>query len=209
MNVHELGYYFHPMRRIGDPGYPQLEVNVVAEPTHHHYDTRQVTFSVAAFGGVQHLDIRHPWHPSRYRVCPGTIVLTDFVDKRVEAFSFGGALETVEHPDRTTCLLKSPAPIIHLVDDEFPATILGEELESLMARRHAAHGGREDVFEARLVNVDPLRLYIACLIELQSMVDRMPRGCNSLLADALKDARMALEGDGLWPAFPPRLADVL
>jgi hypothetical protein len=209
MNLHELGYYFHPMRRIGDPGYPQLDVNVVAAPTHHHYDTRQATFPVSAFGGVQRLDVRHPWHASRYHVCPGTIVLTDFVDKRVEAFSFGGDMQTVESADHTLCMLTSTAPIIHLVDDEFPATILGEEFEALLARRHAAHAGHEDDFDARLIKADPLRLYIACLIALQQMIERMPRGCNALLGDALSDARSALESAGQWPMFPPYLEDIL
>jgi hypothetical protein len=60
MRPEELGYYLHPSKQLGDPGHPELDINIVAEPEHRHYDTRQATFTIAYFGGVSKLDIRHP-----------------------------------------------------------------------------------------------------------------------------------------------------
>ena len=32
MRPEELGYYLHPSKQLGDPGHPELDINIVAEP---------------------------------------------------------------------------------------------------------------------------------------------------------------------------------
>jgi hypothetical protein len=209
MRPEELGYYLHPAQRPGDPGHPELDINIVATPEHQHYDTRQATFTIAYFGGVSRLDIRHPWHTSHYRVCAGPILLLDFVDKPVEMFSFGGEMDVLEGNLSTRCKLKSPAPILWLTDEELSPTLLAEEFLSLMARRHAAWAGKPLEYEARLANTDPLQLYIACLHEIKTMCEHFPHGCDEALHHAALDAIHALEEEGKWPAYVHTLDEVL
>lgn len=209
MKPEDLGYYLHPSQQFGDPGHPELEINLVDTPEHLHYDTRQATFTIAYFGGVSKLDIRHPWHTSHYRVCAGLILLLDFVDKPVEMFTFGGEMDVSEGPARTHCRLKSSAPILWLTDEEMSPTLLSEEFLSLLARRHAAWGGKPLEYEARLAKADPLQLYIACLHEIRRMCDHMPLGCNEALHHATLDAIHALEAQGKWPPYVHALDELL
>lgn len=209
MKPEELGYYLHPSQHIGDPGHPELEINIVTAPEHRHYDTRQATFTIAYFGGVSRLDIRHPWHTSHYRVCAGPILLLDFVDKPVEMFSFGGEMDVIEGNISTRCKLKSAAPILWLTDEELSPTLLAEEFLSLLARRHAAWGDRPLEYEARLAKADPLALYIACLHEIKQLCEHIPHGCNEALHHAALGAIHALEEEGKWPAYVHPLSEVL
>lgn len=209
MRPEELGYYLHPSHHPDDPGHPELEINIVDAPEHQHYDTRQATFTIAYFGGVSKLDVRHPWHSSNYHVCAGLILLLDFVDKPVEMFSFGGEMDVSEGPVSTHCRLRSSAPILWLTDEEMSPTLLSEEFLSLLARRHSAWAGQPLEYEARLAKADPLQLYIACLNEIRHMCEHMPHGCNEALQHATQGAIRALEDEGKWPAYVNPLTDVL
>lgn len=209
MKPEELGYYLHPAQHPGDPGHPELVLNIVAAPEHQHYDTRQATFTIAYFGGVSKLDIRHPWHTSQYRVCAGPILLLDFVDKPVEMFSFGGEMHVTEGNISTRCQLKSTAPIVWLTDEELSSTLLAEEFLSLMARRHAAWADKPAEYEARLAKTDPLQLYIACLHEIKNMCEHFPHGCDEALHHAALDAINALRETNQWPAYVHPLNEVL
>jgi hypothetical protein len=209
MRPEELGYYLHPSHHPDDPGHPELEINIVDAPEHLHYDTRQVTFTIAYFGGVSKLDIRHPWHSSHYHVCAGPIMLLDFVDKPVEMFSFGGEMIVTEGAMSTHCRLKSSAPILWVTDESTTATVLSEEFISLLARRHAAWAGQPAEYEARLSKADPLQLYIASLNQIRHMCEHMPRGCNEVLHHATLAAIHTLETDGKWPLYVHTLEEVL
>lgn len=209
MRFAELGYYLHPSDHPDDPGHPELEVNVVAVPEHQHYDARQVTFTIAHFGGVSRLDIRHPWHNARYRVCAGAISLLDFVDKPVVMFSFGGDLSVSEDDLCTRCKLKSSAPILWLTEEALVSRLLAEECLSLLARRHAAWLNKPLEYEARLARVDPLQLCIACLDETRRLCERFPCDCGKALHRAALDAIRALKETGQWPAYVHSLSEVL
>ncbi len=212
MSSEALGYYLHPALQPGEPGYPRLEVNIFGAPTHRHYDTRVLHLPIAYFGGVRQLDIRHPWHTANYRVCPGRITLRDFVDKPVVFFSFGGnaALELLT--DHTRCILTSSAPILHLIEEEDPATLLGEAFEGLLARRRGEWAGRQDEYEFRLTKVDPLTLYLACLHALRHLLDEGAHPHDDSRAGvrrALHNAIAALAERGGWTEHTPTLEQLL
>jgi hypothetical protein len=209
MRPEELGYFLHPAQHPSDPGHPELEINIVDAPEHQHYDTRQATFTVAYFGGVSKLDIRHPWHSSHYHVCAGPILLLDFVDKPVEMFSFGGEMEVTEGSARTHCRLKSSAPIFWVTDEGMSATVLSEEFISMLARRHAAWAGNPNEYEARLAKADPLQIYIASLNAIRQMCEHIPHGCNEAIHHATINAIQALEAKGLWPLYVHGLDELL
>jgi len=212
MSSEELGYYFHPALRAGDPGYPRLDANIFAAPTHCHYDTRLIHLPIAHFGSVRQLDIRHPWRRASYRVYPGRITLRDFVDKPVIFFSFGGEATIEELPDRTRCTITSSAPILHLIEEEDPATLLGEEFESLLARRQGAWAGRQAEFESRLARMDAATLYFACLRALRHLLDQGTQAHDDSRASirrALHEAIRAAETGGQRVEFAPALEQLL
>lgn len=199
MNIDELGYYLHPATQAGMPGYPRLDVNLFAAPTHRHYDPRILHLPVAHFGSVRQMDIHHPWHPTHYQVCAGRITLRDFVDKAVVFFSFGGDAIIEVTPDHTHCAITSDAPILHLIEEEDPTTVLSEEFEALLARRRGAWAGRQDEFESRLTRATPLALYLACLRELHRRLDESPHPTDdgrAPLRHILHDAMRAAEKCG-------------
>ncbi len=212
MNSNELGYYLHPAARDGEPGYPRLDVNIFAAPTHRHYDTRRLHLPVARFGSLRQMDIRHPWHPANYRVCAGRITLYDFVDKPVTFFSFGGNAVVEVLSDHTHCAIASDAPILHLIEEEDPATLLGEEFEALLARRRGAWAGRQDEYELRLTRVEPVALYLACLGALHRTLGEgahPPNDGRTPLRRALHDAIGAAEAQGRRIAHGPTLEQLL
>lgn len=205
MDPKELGYYFHPRRHDGEPGYPQMDVNVVPAPEHRHFDVREAIFLVAdAFDDVQALKIHHPKYSSTYTVCMGQILLNDFAEKSVRVFSFGGALKVVNQGDKTVCSLASDAPIVRLVRDEDVPTLLAEEFEGEYARLQAAWLGRERDFRVRVANADPLTMYVSFL---RNVRDRISQNVRAARADEIRDAAdvavAALAARGLWPRFPP------
>lgn len=212
MNSNELGYYLHPAARDGEPGYPRLDVNIFAAPTHRHYDTRLLHLPVAHLGSLRQMDIHHPWRPANYRVCAGRITLHDFVDKPVTFFSFGGNAVVEVLPDRTHCTITSDAPILHMIEEEDPATVLSEEFEALLARRRGAWAGRQDEYELRLTKVEPMALYLACLSALHRALDESahpPNDGRASLRRILHDAIGAAEAQGRRMARAPALEELL
>ncbi|MCS6849211.1 MAG: hypothetical protein RMN52_16020 [Anaerolineae bacterium] len=212
MNSDELGYYLHPAAHPGDPGYPRLDVNLFAAPTHRHYDTRVLHLPVAHFGSVRQMDIRHPWHVAHYRVCAGRITLRDFVDKPVVFFSFGGNAVVEVLADHTHCTITSDAPILHLIEEEDPATVLSEEFEALLARRRGAWAGRQDQYESRLAKVEPFTLYLACLNALHRTLDEGAHSADdgrAALRRILHDAIHAVEASGRRAELAPTLEQLL
>lgn len=212
MNSDELGYYLHPAVRAGEPGYPRLDINIFAAPTHRHYDTRVLHLPVAHFGSVRQMDIRHPWHSANYRVCAGRITLRDFVDKPVVFFSFGGNATVEALPDHTHCAITSDAPILHLIEEEDPATVLGEEFEALLARRRGAWAGKQDEYESRLTKIEPFALYLACLNALQRTLDEGAHPADEVrtaVRHVLHDAIHAAEMHGHRIEHAPVLEQLL
>jgi hypothetical protein len=213
--ISELGYYFHPLSQSGTHGHSQLDINIYSEPTEKHFDPIRVhLFVVKADQDLERVTISHPWTgASPLRVGPGRVLLQDYRDKVVQAFSFGGEMEITNHSLYTSCHLTSPAPIIHLVQGQDTPTILVTEFESFLARRRAEWAGNEMGFEARLAKIEPLTLFVVGLATIKEHLQHVPpqlRG-ESYRQEAhiINEAIQTVQENGHWPPSLPTLAELL
>lgn len=171
----QYGYYFHPPEGEYPVGYLQLDFNLYEEPTGQHFDPRHVTLPVVnKESHIELLTLSHPWHSrTDYQVCAGRISLQDHKGKSVEAFTLGGRLTLEKQDTYTSCSLTSPAPIIDLPDPRATSTLLVNEIECVLAHRRAALAHEKGKFDQRLMAVDPLNLFIACLSALEAKLCRL------------------------------------
>jgi hypothetical protein len=150
--------------------------------------------------------------PNSDRVCPGHVILRDRIDKRVEFFTFGGSLEILSTPDAQVYVLRSPAPVLELVaKEETLADQVAAETESLLGQAEALWRHDECGFNRRLAEIEPLQFYESTL---HSLIEKCEHS-HSLevtyreLHSALRQEKAWLVGQGLWPADPPLLQDLL
>ncbi len=167
MDTLDFGYAFEPDSSPDHPAHTRLRIVLRAHPTHAHYDPERVTLPIITPGHeIQALQLYHPWPADRaYRAAAGRIVLQDRLGKKVEAFSFGGAVTLDAEPEYVVVHLESPAPILAL---QFPGSVsshLTDAVEGLLAQRRAAHdvAGQPHYFETCLAQLAPDALYQACL----------------------------------------------
>ncbi len=172
MDTLDFGYAFEPDGSPDHPAHTRLRIVLRAHPTLAHYDPEHVTLPIITPNReVEELRLFHPWPADRaYRAAAGRIILEDRLGKKVEAFSFGGALTLDAEPDYVVVQLESPAPILAL---QFPGSVSGhlaDAVEGLLAQRRAAHdmAGQPHQFETRLARFAPEDLYQACLHALQA-----------------------------------------
>jgi hypothetical protein len=211
-----LGYEFLPPAPSQYPFHAQLRVWLRNCPTRHHYDPEVVQCLVlSAAEGCELLCIRHPWpEATRYRVGCGLIALNDRKDKRIEAFTFGGALAIDTNETQTTCVFRSPAPILALSNEGTLARQFAAEVLALFAEQRAVWNVRQpqEVFERRLAGVAPLPLYLACLVSMRRRLQPMATAGDRavpLLLHLLDRAQRELELAGCWPASPITLDELL
>ncbi len=168
MNEPDLGYvFFSGQSCLGDG---PLDVILREKPTQAHFDPEKIHVIVNAQRGVQTLDIHHPWRlGTTHQVCAGHIRISDRFQKRINVFTFGGQLRITAVADHTLCQFTSPAPFLELTDG-CPTTLLfANEIDILLAKERARLNPRTaGDFDAKLIAVDPLQLYICCLNTIQS-----------------------------------------
>ncbi len=177
----DLGYWFESFDDQDALGHRALNVNVYRTPTGRHFDPDRLAFpTVNAGGALTNVTITHPWRGrDRLRVVVGDIIIRDRRQKRVEAFTFGGEATFRLLPDRTYCSFTSPVPFLQRapgVSMHDPDSVLVEEIEALLARRHAAWRGDDAGFAQRLAAMDPTVLYVASLKALEAYFAAMPAG---------------------------------
>jgi hypothetical protein len=170
----ELGYRFYPPTDPHDLGHPQLDVVMHATPTGEHFDPERFICLVAASTGAQSLHVLHPWTQElTFRVCAGNVTIEDREHERLQAFTFGGTLAIDSDYRRTVCRLTSP---VSLLEHSSQPSALGQQLidevNILFAERRAAQD--EDDFAQRLATADPVQLYRACLVALQTKFEHFP-----------------------------------
>jgi hypothetical protein len=213
--ISELGYYFHPLPPPATHGYSQLDINIYSEPTGKHFDPIRVhLFVFKADEDLVRVSISHSWTgPSPLQVGPGRVILQDYRDKMVTAFTFGGEMEITNHSLYTSCHLTSPAPIFHLVQGQDTPTILVTEFESFLARRRAEWAGNETGFEARLAKIEPFTLFLVGLATIKEHlyhVQPQLRGESYRQeVHVINEAIRTVQTNGHWPASLPTLAQLL
>ncbi|MCL4296964.1 MAG: hypothetical protein KJ077_14600 [Anaerolineae bacterium] len=213
--INELGYYFHPLPQAGTHAYSQLDINIYSQPTEKHFDPIRVhLFIFKADQDLVRVTIGPSWTgTSPLRVGPGRVILQDYRDKMVTAFTFGGKMEITNHSLYTSCELTSPAPIFHLVPGQDPPTILVTEFESFLARRRAEWAGNEAGFEGRLAKIEPFTLFVVGLATIKEHMQHVPPQLRGQLyrqeAHVINEAIRTVQENGHWPVSLPTLAALL
>ncbi|MEZ4591286.1 MAG: hypothetical protein R3D55_09090 [Chloroflexota bacterium] len=207
----DLGYIFYPSEFSHYPGHPRLDVILTTEPTERHFDPSKVQFQViSAQNHLEHLTIHHPWTGgARFRVCAGRIFITDRINKKVEAFTFGGNLQILAESDHTVCALTSPAPIFDLTVTHNLPMWLTAEVEILLAQQKAHwQPHHHDLFDAHLAQIEPFVLYTSCL---QALYDKkFPAGEEAYGEGThfIQAEIKRLKNAGTWPLQLPSLTQL-
>jgi hypothetical protein len=212
--LQDLGYRLLPPHHRSSPGYRGLLVALRDSPTGRHFDPEALSLVVRdAEGLAQELVLtREHAGPAPEHVCPGPIAVSDWRDRRVHFFCFGGRLEWSEGPGARAVAIHSPAPILEVTRGQGSiAEDLASEIRSHLAQATAAWHGDEEGLARRLAELEPLEFYVACVHSLLSQ----HRGSEDL-GDLYRDLDRVLAGErewlreqDLWPAAPPLLADLL
>jgi len=176
-NEYELGYFFYPPENPHDPGHPRLDINIRAEPIYRHFDPEHVLINVfSTSDGLETLKLQHPWTGvDRFRIFPGRVTMQDRLNKTVLAFTFGGELEIKTQEDKTTCILKSTAPILSLTFEHTIPVLLTEEAEIFLAEMRAGWVDNQEALEKRLSEADPLDFYMLFLNALREKFKAYPK----------------------------------
>jgi hypothetical protein len=208
------GYHLLSLAHRDSPGHTGLLVAIRKQPTSRHYDPKMVRLPMRDVKGTvtwRTLSWLSPLAGSS-QVCLGRVILGDRLDKRIEFFTFGGSLEVTYEPGEMICLLRSEAPILELTGPkETIPNLMAAETESLIAEAHARWGRNDEGFSRRLADIDPFQFYLASLHSILLRYEHV----HTLeltyheLCEALHREQNWLVTEGLWPASPPMLEDLL
>lgn len=210
----ELGYIFSPKRYPHAPGYPRLGVLLRQDPSLKHFDPEKVQFTIARHKNqLSLLEVFHPWpYGTDYQVCSGPIIMVDRFGKNAEAFSFGGRLRISSGEYTTVCLLESQAPILDSTPSDPTLLSFVEEIQIILAERRAEWLPKRDEYEERLIALDPMTLYLACLQALKDKLEQFPhKEVDEILplTHFVHEEIAALHESKLWPMWIPSLEELI
>lgn len=208
------GYHLLAPSHCHSLGYTGLLVAIRKQSTGRHYDPKTLRLPLRDAKGTitrRTLSWLSPGADSS-QVCPGRVILSDRFDERIEFFTFGGLLEVACEPGEMICVLRSEAPILELTaPEETIPDLMATETESLIAGVHARWGGNDEGFSRRLADADPFQLYLASLHSILLHCERVHalELTHHGFCEALHREKNWLVAEGLWPASPPMLEDLL
>lgn len=210
----DWGYRTLPRHHLDSPGYSGLVVAIRPELTLRHYDPQRLSLTVRDPAGEADQRTFSWLTPGAdlYRVCAGPITLRDRHGRAAEFFAFGGELKSLKGKKENLYEFRSPAPILELTNDRETVTDqLASEVEELMARARVSWNGDDEGFDQRLGSLDPVLFYAATVHSLLATLqgnDAMMKAYPELAA-LLGHEQTWLMEQGLWPADPPSLAELL
>lgn len=211
--VDDWGYYLLPQAHPHSPGHTGLLVAIRETLTRMHFDPESMSLQIVDEDGLPIWATFHlTWHPPRScRVCLTRVILRAQSGKMVEFFTFGGTLESTSGPGERVYSLRSPAPILELVEQEEKIPdVLAFETEALIARLQARWGADEVGFDRRLAQTDPLRLYVASIHSILTHHTQMLSLHERIeFHEVLLAEKHWLEKTQQWPATPPTLEQLL
>lgn len=183
----ELGFRLLKREGTDEPGYANLEVLILDQPSEQHFDPERMELGVVSeFGGVENRSIAHPWPwPEQTKATPGFVTLRDRKDECVEFFTFGGVLEIQPCAEHTRCSLSSEAPVLNLnrfpgdEDDLAIPYMLAMQAQILLAHRRAAWVDDPPAYEAHLCQVRSLEFYGSCIHTLIHKFERFPTSADA------------------------------
>jgi len=174
----DIGYFFFKKGTGDSFNTPAFGINIYEHPTLNHFDPDHADlYIVNSEKELELLTVFHPWtRRKEYQLAPGLITISDRVEKKIEAFSFGGLLTIQSFPEKTSSLIISPAPILRLEPDNITtmAELLAEEMIKLLAVSKAEYLPKNKDFETRLASIPPLQLYIASLRSIMNIYGKIP-----------------------------------
>lgn len=206
----KIGYLFHhPDIGHADDKF-RLDIYLSSESTEEHFDVLRATFLVRSpRNTVTNLKVLHPWKfEENARVCPGPVIMEDRKGKKEEAFSFGGQLSISLKGATTTCSLVSTAPILHLTGETNIDELFVEEVEILLAQQRAKFADSKSEYDMFCL-IDPLELYIACLVGLKKKIHGFKHGDEHYhdLLGYVETQEHRLEAAGLLKETPKTFED--
>lgn len=214
INRPKLGYWFYPSEDGNAPGGNQLDIVISKTPTLEHFDPERVILNVIKMGKFMYrIKIIHPWNfEHSYKVITGILEIVDRKGKKEEAFTFGGTLKIESEESITICRMTSTAPIMEMnrVDPLLMKFI--EEIEILLAERSAALLEKHRVYEQHLAEVDPFKMYLACL---QTLIMKYESSRHleeigvEVFSNFLHQERRRLGEAGLLPSKIPSIIEIL
>jgi hypothetical protein len=211
--IEDLGYLFIPRKNDNGVGYSRFEAILRSHPTEEHFDPEVLRLRVvSAFGGIEHLYINHPWvGEEHYRAIVSHVLLRDRKNKTVNAYTYGGDLRIEVNQDQTTCVLVSPATIFRMEGIISIPSLVAQETEALLAEIAAESKTDHMVFEDKVSTIDPLLLYGASLISMNSKyLDFEHKYFNHILnlIQFIRHEINRLQGSGELPVPIPELVDL-
>lgn len=199
-------------------GISSLKVYLSDKPQERGFDSARLRVPVIGNQEIQELEIMHPWldlvGSNRFRLAAGRFIVYDHANHTLYGFSLGGQVDVMKQDNLTCCSVSSSAPLLILQDDpEAPDRVLADELEALLARRRAAWGLEEAMFVSRMQAAEPLQLLAASLTAIEARLQRIinadPGSQYQALEQYIHHLRTALQHAGSWPAFVPRIEDLI
>lgn len=175
--IAEAGYRLLDPPHPASPGGTRLLIALRQTLTERHYDPERIDLSRAdPDRGVGQVRLTLASLPTgRWLLCAGPVVLRDRFDKRVHFFTYGGTLDIYGNNGLAVCVLTSPAPIVEMSNEpDNVAEQLASETEALLARMHAIWRTNDHGFLQRLVEIDPLELYAATILQLLKTYEHNP-----------------------------------
>lgn len=151
---------------------------------------------------------------NQLRMAAGRFALYDHEGHTQYGFSLGGELELGSQDGLTVCSLHSTAPIFLLQENpEAPDVLLADELDTLVARRRAVWGEKEEGFARQMAAAEPMHLLAACLAKIEARLKRILAHSHDdqyvSIVHFIDHIRLTLQEAGKWPEVAPEIEELL
>ncbi len=212
--IKDWGYCLLPKSHPESLGHPEILFVIGNRQTGGHYNPKSIRLRLPQGNGCR------AWTPLRLRVftrktyqtCPGSVILQDWGDERVEFYTFGGSLETVTFPGEMVCSLRSSAPILAI--NRSPSGALDQlafEVKALLEEQWVKWEFDDHGVVRRLSSTDPLQLYLATLHSMFRRFEQyraLPLEYSDLYQALLREREWLISADQ-WPTDPSSLDELL
>jgi hypothetical protein len=98
----------------------------------------------------------------------GHIAIKDRKEKFINAYTFGGDLRIEVNSEKTTCDLISSVPCFRIEGVNTISSLIAQDTDILLAKIAAETRYSEIVFEQKISSIDPVLLYGACLVSIET-----------------------------------------
>jgi hypothetical protein len=212
--IKDWGYYLLPKAHPESLGHPEILFVIGNRQTGGHYNPKSIRLRLLQGNGCWDWTLLRlkVFTRKTCQICPGSVILQDWGDERVEFYTFGGSLEIVTFPGEMVCSLRSSAPILAV--NRSPSNALDQlafEVKALLEEHWVKWEFDDRDFVRRLSSTDPLQLYLATLHSMFRRFEQyraLPLEYSDLYQALLRE-REWLIGADQWPTNPSSLDELL